>query len=102
MSPTLRPGDRLLLVRARRVGIGDVVAVADPRAPGRLLVKRVGSVDGRAVTVLGDNAAASTDSRHFGPVPVAALLGRAFYRYGPPERAGPLHRSSQGTSHSRR
>jgi inner membrane protease subunit 1 len=40
------------------------------------------------VDVRGDNEAASTDSRHFGPVPRRAVRGRVLYRYGPPARAG--------------
>ncbi len=90
MAPTLLPGDRLLLVRPRSVGVGDLVALADPRQPGRLLVKRVGAIDASRVTVVGDNQEQSTDSRHFGPVPLAGLAGRACYRYHPPGRAGPL------------
>ena len=41
--------------------------------------------------VLGDNRAESRDSRHFGPVTRAALLGRVRYRYGPhPHRSLPI------------
>lgn len=91
MTPALEPGDRLLVVRARRVGVGDVVALADPRQPQRLLLKRVRSISDSSVIVVGDNPTASTDSRHFGPVPLGALRGRACYRYAPPDRVGPLH-----------
>jgi signal peptidase I len=41
------------------------------------------------VYVVGDGATAR-DSRHFGPVPLEALVGRAHYRYAPAERAGPV------------
>lgn len=81
MEPALAEGDRLLVVRRRRVGPGDVVALRDPRHPSRLLVKRVTSVTGDEVMVHGDNASASTDSRAFGPVPRRALLGRVVRRY---------------------
>lgn len=81
MEPALFEGDRLLVVRSRRVGPGDIVAVRDPRHPARLLVKRVTSVVGDEVTVHGDNASASTDSRVFGPLPRGALLGRVIRRY---------------------
>lgn len=67
---------------------GQVVAVADPRQPGRLLVKRVLSVDAGRVDLRGDNPAASTDSRHFGTVDIGAVRGRVVYRYHPPGRAG--------------
>jgi len=88
MRPTLEPGDRLLLVRRRTYRPGAIVALVDPR-DGRLLVKRVAAVtdDGRLV-VAGDDPAASTDSRTFGPVPRALVRGQAVHRYAPPGRAG--------------
>jgi nickel-type superoxide dismutase maturation protease len=88
MLPTLAPGDRLLVWRGRRPPVGALVALADPRDPGRVLVKRVAAWGEEGAEVLGDNAAASTDSRHFGPVPPAALLGRVVRRYAPAERRG--------------
>lgn len=93
MLPALEPGDRLLLVPCRRPRPGDVVVVGDPRSPSRTIVKRVIAVrpDGR-VDVGGDNADASTDSRHFGPVARQSIRGRAVYRYHPAERAGRLRR----------
>jgi hypothetical protein len=45
------------------------------------------------VLVLGDNPAASTDSRTFGAVPLAALCGRCVHRYAPIDRAGALRRA---------
>jgi signal peptidase I len=44
--------------------------------------------------VLGDNRNRSQDSRHFGPIPYAAITGRADYVYWPadtPRRFGSLH-----------
>lgn len=92
MRPTLEPGDRVLAVRGRRPRPGDLVVVPDPRGGGLLLVKRVAVVGPHGITVLGDNPAASTDSRTFGPV--SDVWGRAVHRYAPPGRAGPLHRGS--------
>ncbi len=88
MRPTLEPGDRLLLVRARRVQPGDLVAVADPRADRRTVIKRVAGVSPAGLTVLGDNPAASTDSRIFGTVGSDAVRGRVLYRYFPASRRG--------------
>ena len=88
MLPAFRPGDRLLVIPVARIREGDVVAVSDPREGARLLVKRVHRVAGDRLEVQGDNPAASTDSRHFGPVPAAAVQGRAVYRYHPPDRTG--------------
>lgn len=94
MRPALAPGDRLVVVwLPRRAALrpGAVVAAADPREPGRLLVKRVAALepDGR-VLLQGDNTAASTDSRTFGPVARGAVWGVARYRYAPPSRTGRL------------
>lgn len=95
MVPTLLPGDRVLVWRKvgplkPQVRVGDLVAVADPRDPRRVMVKRVAGVAGTEVSVLGDNGAESTDSRHFGPVSAAAIQGRVVYRYLPEERRGRL------------
>jgi len=93
MTPTLRPGDRVVVLRGLgplrpAIRPGDLVALVDPRDPARVMVKRVGGVDGDRVEVRGDNAAASTDSRHFGPVAAAAIVGRVVYRYHPEDRRG--------------
>jgi nickel-type superoxide dismutase maturation protease len=90
MEPTLAPGDRVLVVRARRLHALDVVAVRDPRDPKRVLVKRIGAVLEDEVVVRGDNPAASTDSRSFGPVPKSAVIGRVVRCYAPSWRAGPV------------
>ena len=88
MEPAFSPGDRLLVVPMAGIRPGHVVALRDPRDPARVLVKRVRAVGPEGIDVRGDNAGASTDSRHFGTVPAAALLGRALYRYHPPDRSG--------------
>jgi len=89
MRPTLEPGDRVVCLRARRVEAGDLVAVHDPR-DGRLLVKRVATVD--PLTVAGDNPSASTDSRTFGAIARDRVVGRVVYRYLPEGRRGRLRR----------
>lgn len=90
MAPTLEPGDRLVVVRVPKLRPGQVVALRDPRRPDRLLVKRVAGLEGDRVVVWGDNPAESTDSREFGPVGRASVLGAVVHRYGPAGRAGPL------------
>ncbi len=90
MRPTLEPGDRLLVLRGAPLRVGDVVAVGDPRAPARTLVKRVAARGPAGMTVLGDNAGASTDSRTLGPLAPDAVRGRAVYRYFPDSRRGLL------------
>jgi nickel-type superoxide dismutase maturation protease len=92
MEPTLRAGDRLLLVPAVRLRPGHIVAVTDPRDADHLLVKRVKSIDRvqHFVMVEGDNPDKSTDSRVFGPVEWRAVRGRVVYRYAPSARSGPI------------
>ncbi len=89
MLPALRPGDFVVVSQRRRpLRYGDIVLATDPREPARALVKRIHLVEpGRnAAWLLGDNPAASTDSRHFGAVPAANLLGRVIWRYWPRPR----------------
>ncbi|MEU6477107.1 S26 family signal peptidase [Streptomyces sp. NPDC047017] len=101
MAPSFADGDRLLVRRTRRVRRGDAVVFRNPRPSGegddRLawLVKRVGALPGDPVPadvraavgaeaggrvpagslVVRGDAARTQDSRHFGYVPEAALLG---------------------------
>jgi nickel-type superoxide dismutase maturation protease len=88
MLPAFEPGDRLLVIPLRSVRVGSVVAMRDPRDHSRILIKRVRARIGPQVDVRGDNAAESTDSRHFGLVPRSALAGRVIFRYSPASRAG--------------
>ena len=89
MLPTLRPGDRLIVVRAPG-RVADVVLAFDPRDPARELIKRVTAVDDWGVTLRGDNPSASTDARMFGELPPSSVQWRAVARYWPPGRIGPI------------
>lgn len=93
MTPALQPGDRLLVesrsYRHRAPRPGEIVLAADPRSPRREIVKRVAALQNDRVALRGD-ASMSTDSRIFGPLPVAAIRWRAVVRYWPLERAGRL------------
>lgn len=87
MSPAYNPGDWLIVDthafdhRAPRKG--EVVVARDPRHPSRNIIKRVRSVDLHGnVWLEGDNADASTDSRHFGAVTDVEGLVRWRYRRG--------------------
>jgi type IV secretory pathway protease TraF len=92
MAPGLRHGDWLIATRRGRIRRGAVVVLAHP---GRTLdlVKRVAAVpgdrgSGRALgsdefLVIGDNEAASTDGRTFGPVRSHAIEGVVRFRYWP-------------------
>lgn len=91
MLPTLRPDDRLIVVRGLRpVRVGDVVLALDPRDAARELVKRVAAIGPEGVTLHGDNPSLSSDGRTFGALPAAAIRWRAVARCWPPGRAGRL------------
>jgi type IV secretory pathway protease TraF len=107
MAPALAPGDWLLVdpTCARWPRRGCVVVVREPGS-GILAIKRVAARPGDRVRVggrlirlgpgeawlLGDAADRSIDSRRYGPVPLTALVGRAWFRYWPARRAGLIPR----------
>lgn len=72
MSPRLRSGEVAVFWRPDALRRGSVVLV---RRAGREVVKRVESIDGDSVRLIGDNRAESTDSRHYGPVNKSDILG---------------------------
>ncbi len=94
MEPTLFAGDRVLVdrwtFRHRTPRTGELVLVVEET--GGMLVKRVVAADPREKTfqVLGDNLAASRDSRHFGSVGRDRVRGRVVWRYWPLSRLGAL------------
>ena len=89
MAPAFEPGDRLLVEsishRYRAPRTGDVVLARDPRRPMRELIKRVAAVDPvrRTAVLAGDAPESSTDSRTFGPIPMAEIRWRVAARYWP-------------------
>jgi signal peptidase I len=98
MAPTLLPGDWALTIPLRRPTIGDVVVVEHPDRPGYEMVKRIAAGPGDHVGeralgpdewwVEGDFAAASTDSRAFGPVHQDGSMSKVVLIYSPKERRG--------------
>ena len=84
MLPALRPGDCLLLSQRSRIAVGDLVVVRRPHVDGLLLVKRVARRADGGWWVLSDNAAAGLDdSRAFGVLPDACVVGKVLFRYYP-------------------
>lgn len=83
MLPTFRDGDEVLVAvgEKRPFSPGDIVIAHHPLKAMKL-IKRVDRVleDGR-LFLLGDNPAASSDSRAFGPVPPHLIVGRVTGRF---------------------
>jgi nickel-type superoxide dismutase maturation protease len=86
MLPGLKPGDEILVdtraYRQKLPQIGDIVMVLRPDRPSVTMIKRIQTVeaDGR-LFLAGDNPAASTDSRFFGPVSLQNILGKATSKF---------------------
>jgi signal peptidase I len=114
MAPTIEPGDWLLVdpTTARWPRRGSIVIFHEPDSE-LLAIKRIAARPGDRVQLddghlilgadeawlLSDAADADLlaagsgqpiDSRRYGPVPVEALVGRVWFRYGPLERFGLL------------
>lgn len=85
MLPALRPGDYLFIdcraYASRLPRSGEIVLLRDPRDQGRVIIKRVRWAGPDGIWVEGDNPAASTDSRHFGPVEPQMLIGQMRWLY---------------------
>jgi phage repressor protein C with HTH and peptisase S24 domain len=81
MLPAIEPGSFLVATERGGIRPGAVVVVSRGELEA---VKRVTAVDGELITVHGDNAGASTDSREFGPVSPDAVRGVVRFVYWPP------------------
>ncbi|XP_022106349.1 mitochondrial inner membrane protease subunit 1-like isoform X1 [Acanthaster planci] len=113
MQPTIENNDIVLTEHIstkffNKVDKGDVVVLRSPVDPKQFLCKRVVGMEFDEVPVNrwkflrtknvpkghiwieGDNRTNSTDSREFGPVPLAMVRGRAVLRVWPWERRGYL------------
>jgi signal peptidase I len=75
---------------------GDILKVSPFRKIGYVSEGDLGTegnpyiVASNSFFVLGDNSGNSLDSRHFGPIPQADLVGRAYKIYWPLHRIGPI------------
>jgi len=92
MEPTLRDGDWLLVDPAahaqRAPKMGDLVVARDPRAPERLIVKRVAGVAADGLRLAGDHPAHADDAGSIGPLDPTLVIGQPWLRYWPPRRIG--------------
>ena len=79
MLPYIQPNQDVLLQPLARIGQlhpGDIIVCQDPRELKRLLIKAVASVEDEGIQVRGTNPTHSTDSRHFGVVPLELVKGK--------------------------
>lgn len=81
MLPTLRP-DQIVFVRsaARTYRVGDIIIFTHDRLEK---IKRLDQLRRRAgieeIYVRGDNSSSSTDSRHFGWLPITVVKGKVIW-----------------------
>ncbi|MGH3829714.1 MAG: S26 family signal peptidase [Pseudonocardiaceae bacterium] len=93
MSPTLCDGDVLLVSLRARLRPGAVVLVQWAQRPGQISVKRAVGRHADGWWVLGDNPAASTDSRHLATAtPLAVVLAVLSPRFR-------IQRAQRGNGH---
>jgi signal peptidase I len=91
-------GDRWLVKRVAATGpshvfvvrVGVVVHPAGDAAPRPVDAIDDADVPNGSVFVVSDGGSGGRDSRTFGPVPSGRLVGVAWWRYAPRERAGPI------------
>lgn len=81
MLPSLIPGEQIVTFNwaylVFRPEIGDVVVV---NIKGRYLVKRIVQVKGQKLFLEGDNKEKSTDSRKYGWLDQASIIGKVVYK----------------------
>ena len=76
MLPRLVPGKIVLACGIGRLKIGDVVILMHD---GLEKIKRISSIEGDQLFVLGDNGADSTDSRQFGAINRGYVVARVIW-----------------------
>lgn len=76
MYPTLQEGELVIALQRRQLAPDDIVIF---RHKGLEKIKRVREVDAARVYVVGDNPRYSTDSRHYGMVPLDDVLGKVVW-----------------------
>ncbi len=81
MNPTLEDGEVVLVDRAAKIEIGDIVVARHPIEQRSEVVKRIERINERGhYFLVGDNLEDSNDSRHFGAVTREYIQGKVVAR----------------------
>lgn len=80
MLPTLKPGQEVITFNWAylffKPKVGDIIVF---KKAGKLMVKRIHTLNDRLIYVQGDNKEDSTDSRKFGWLSSKDILGKVIY-----------------------
>jgi len=80
MVPTLIPDDRVLVRYDTHYSVGDVIVFTRDE---NTEIKRIERIEENGIYVVGDNDLVSLDSRTYGLISPADVLGRAIARLWP-------------------
>ena len=83
MTPTLLPGDWLLVRHGARVRRGAIVLARFRRRPDLLVIKRAVAEQDGGWLLASDNAGQGSDSRQYGVADVLATVVRVWHRSRP-------------------
>ncbi|KAG0067712.1 hypothetical protein BGZ92_005072 [Podila epicladia] len=125
MQPTLNPDSNMLqkdvvlfnrwAIAKYEYNIGDIVTLARPDVPERTVIKRIVALEGDVVQtrapypeahirvpkghcwIEGDEMFHSTDSNHYGPVPLGLIKAKVEYILYPFNRFGKIPEKTRGS-----
>jgi nickel-type superoxide dismutase maturation protease len=81
MNPTLKDGEVVLVDRAAKIEVGDIVVAKHPIEQTSEIIKRVEQINKHGhYFLVGDNLEDSNDSRHFGAVTKEYIKGKVVAR----------------------
>lgn len=81
MTPTLKPGARVLVDEKGMGEVGDIVIARHPFKKDVVMVKRIREIDEKGnFFLISDNLEESTDSRSFGAVSPKRIMGKVICR----------------------
>lgn len=79
MEPALKAGQIVVCTsKIKKLKIGDIIIF---QHQGLEKIKRVSSLSGDKILVLGDNKKESTDSRSFGSINSKQIIGKVIFRF---------------------